>query len=87
MRRLAYVLPTVYLVVVFTIFQAITLSSTRVDPDNPAPPVPLYAYVLTLPWSVFSSYFKGNLVYLPMVAGAPLNAGILYVLLGGWRKR
>ena len=87
MRRLAYVIPTVYLVIVFTAFQAITLSATRVDPDHPAPPVPLYAFILTLPWSMLSSYFQGNRVYLPMVAGAPVNAAILYFALGGGRKR
>ncbi len=87
MRRLAWILPTVYLVVVFTAFQAITISSTRVDPDHPASSVPMYAYALTLPWSMLSSSFRGTLVYLPMVVGAPVNAGILYLILGGWRKR
>ena len=87
MRRLAYIVPTVYLVIVFTAFQAVSISSTRVDPDHPASSVPMYAYALTLPWSILSVYFKGTLVYLPMVVGAPVNAGLMYLALGGWRRR
>ncbi len=80
-RPLAYVLPTVYLVVVFTIFQVINIQSVRKDTDAPAFAAPNAAFVLTLPWSALGMSLTSPLNYLPMVVGAPLNAGIAYFLL------
>lgn len=85
-HRLAYVLPTVYLVVVFTAFQVISLSTNGRDVTGQFSHAASFVYILTLPWSVLSPSLKGSLYYLPMVAGAVLNAGIVYFLLRRLRR-
>lgn len=86
MHRLAYVIPTVYLVVVFTAFQVISLSANGRDATGQFSHAASFVSILTLPWSVLSPHFKGSLIYLPMVAGAVLNAGIVYLLLRRWKR-
>jgi hypothetical protein len=83
-RSLAYILPTVYLLVIFTAFQAISISTMQRDRSGGISGAPMFVYAATLPWSILSPRFSGSLYYLPMVAGAALNAGILYLIL---RKR
>lgn len=87
MRQLAYVIPTIYLVVVFTVFQVINISAERRDPNELPPAAPTCAFVLTLPLSAAGIPLKGALKYLPMVVGAPLNAAILYFILRGKTRR